>query len=70
MKNSIAKLVSLVNALIILFTAVACNYSKNKDLDNGLSSLVKVLNSSNIAQKEELKEVTKSLAKSQGIKLH
>jgi hypothetical protein len=65
MKNSIAKLVSLVNALIILFTAVACNYSKNKDLDNGLSSLVKVLNSSNIAQKEELKEVTKSLAKSQ-----
>lgn len=63
----LARFVSLLNAFILLFTAIACNFNKNKDIDNGLSSLVKVLNASNLAQKEELKDATKALAKSQEV---
>lgn len=66
-KNKFVSFVSFFNAMILLFMSVACNYGRNKDLDDGLSSLVKVINASNIAQKEELKNATKALAKSQDV---
>ena len=63
-KRPFLSFVSIINALILLISAVACNY-QNKSLDDGLNSLIKTLEKSNIAEKNELKLEAQNLIKSQ-----
>jgi hypothetical protein len=42
----IKQFVALLNASVLLFSAIACNMNHNKNIDDGLTSLVKVINDS------------------------
>lgn len=59
------RFIAFLNALVLLLGALACNYNQNKDLDKGLEGLAKLINDSQLDQKENLKKEVKGMIKSQ-----